>query len=670
MSNYITITMFPDVFAKTLKQGKVTWEQLCKQVEEPKVYPWKKSMPLIKLATFGDAKTKTGSLRSDENVLEVFGIEGDYDAEKVSMADAATLLKKRGVKAILFTSPSATLDKPRFRILCPFSQGREPEERHHYTGLLNAAVGGILAPESFTLSQSYYFGKGSNYYEYIIVDGEPIDMKEGQWDGVYPNAKNNDVSGDSAPRSDRIADAIRAIYANENYYRPALSLTALYFNSGMSRADAIATVKSIMQAHPNPNGDIDKYIADVDGFLASEDFKDRQLVITPEAVAKTVPAPIGNTYTMDKKGKIEPTQANLLRLLANYQLRYDEFRATYMGLFDGVVRVLDEADYARIQYKAEQMGFAKISTAMVRENVLMVCSNNTFDSAIEWGNSLVWDGVPRCETLLQKYFGADDTPYVTAASLYIASAMGGRLMEPGCKADAAIVLVGSQGAGKTVSINALAPMPDTFVEISLHSRDSDLSRHLRGKLVGELAELRGLKSKDAEDIKAWMSRTTEEWVPKYMEFTKTFKRRLTFWGSTNDNQFLNDVTGNRRWLPIKVNNPKPDLIKQDCLQIWAEAVDIFKNFGVLWQVVQELAEEARSEHFDEDPFVEDVREFLELKSAIDKFTGKEIWYGIGKIGQDFDHKAAGQVKRAMLVLGWEHKKIRQGNKSLKGYVRK
>jgi hypothetical protein len=663
MRNYnLKITRFDDVFAKKATLSEISWNDLCNQVENPQVYYQKKSMPLIKMATFGDIRTDQDSLRHDSNLLKVYGIEGDYDAEQVPMAEAAKLLEKRGITAVLFTSPSATPQKPRYRILAPFSRAYEPEERNHFAGLLNAALGGILATESFTLSQSFYYGKANTYYEVIRVEGEPIDFKDGQWEPAFPAPRQINSNGQKAPIQDRIETAIQSIYNNDAYYQPALSLTALYFNSGMSREASKATVKAIMSQHPNPNKDIKKYIADVDGFLASQDFKDQE-------EKKTFVVPLVK-FSKDKNGKILPTQANLIKLLETYQLRYDEFRAAYMGVFDGVMRVITEEDYTRIQFHSEQLGFGKVSTAMVRENVLMICMNNSFDSAIEWGNGLVWDGVERCQDLLVKYFGAEQSAYVDAASMYIASAMGGRLMEPGCKADAAIVLVGDQGAGKTVSINALAPMQDTFVEISLHSRDTDLSRHLRGKLIGELAELRGLKSKESEDIKAWMSRTTEEWVPKYMEFTKTFKRRLTFWGSTNDSQFLNDVTGNRRWLPIKVKKPHPELIKRDVEQIWAEAIYIYKNYGVLWQAVQELAEEARQEHFDEDPFVDEVRSFLNLKSAVEKFTPKEIWAGTNKFAGEFDTRANNQVKRAMSVLGWEFKPLWIGNKTVRGFVRK
>jgi hypothetical protein len=68
------------------------------------------------------------------------------------------------------------------------------------------------------------------------------------------------------------------------------------------------------------------------------------------------------------------------------------------------------------------------------------------------------------------------------------------------------VLIGLQGAGKTSAVEALSPIAEAFVEINLEKKDDDIARRLRGKLVGEIAELRGLQSRDAEAIKAWVSR--------------------------------------------------------------------------------------------------------------------------------------------------------------------
>jgi len=699
MSNYsLKLTRFDSVKADKYKTVDVEWSKLCEILRSPKEYEKREDMPLLKLATITGGKTANGSFRGDETIDEVYGIEGDYDGGLISMEDAAQKAQRMGVNLAFYSTGRSTPEAPRWRVLANLTGPVQPEERQYWVGMLNYVMGGILAPESFVLSQSFFYGKikGSDY-KVLFLDGQPIDTFDGQFDPIYAKSKEKPEAQKSASEHthtitlEEAGRMLEYISPNSSYFdwlHVGMGLKHQFGDEAFELWDEWSAKAKGVDSEGKPVYKPRVMWAKWSGFGLNPR-------VNPITIATAIKLAQANGYKPQVKaekvdaatdfgvaaggskdsftlagGKIEATQANLLVLLKHYQLRYDEFRAAYMGVFDKEVRVLEEADYTRIQLVSEAMGFKKMSTAMIRENVLMVCMNNKFDSGIEWGESLKWDGVERCQNLLHKYFGADDTPYTAAASMYIASAMGGRLMEPGCKADAAIVLVGSQGAGKTVSINALSPMDDTFAEISLHSRDADLSRLLRGKLIGELAELRGLKSKDAEDIKAWMSRTTEEWTPKYMEFTKQFKRRLTFWGSTNDIEFLNDITGNRRWLPVVVSKPDPEAIKNDREQIWAEAIYIFKNFGVLWQAVQELAEDVRKNHFDEDPLVEEVREFLRLKSAVDFFTGKEIWASTSMGIMIFDRKASQQIKRAMEYLGWTTGVKWQAGKSVRGYVKK
>jgi len=102
-----------------------------------------------------------------------------------------------------------------------------------------------------------------------------------------------------------------------------------------------------------------------------------------------------------------------------------------MGNLEGTVRVLEEADYTRIQYQAELLGFKKMSKDMIRDNILMTCMNRQFDSAIEWGESLVWDGVERCQDLLVKYFGAEQSAYVDAASASLGTMTFGEVQKIG-----------------------------------------------------------------------------------------------------------------------------------------------------------------------------------------------------------------------------------------------
>jgi len=262
-TNSLTLTIFPDVFATSLSTETISWGDLCRRVENPQVYYRKKSMPLIKLASFGDSLTDQKSYRHDSNVVEVYGIEGDYDAEIMSMNEAAKLLDQKGIEAILFTSPSATPEKPRWRVLAPLSKAIEPEERSYWTGMLNGALGGVLARESFTLSQSYYFGKGNNYYETIKTDGEFLDLKEGQWDPIYAKNKENapEVEGFIWEDSVDQNEMVRKILNSEQYYEPLLKLSAALVAQGNKPRFIIDYLRRLMLQGKDTNtkGDWKQY---------------------------------------------------------------------------------------------------------------------------------------------------------------------------------------------------------------------------------------------------------------------------------------------------------------------------------------------------------------------------------------------------------------------------
>jgi hypothetical protein len=134
----------------------------------------KEGLPLIKLATFGSLRTRKGSLRNDENVLAVYGVEVDYDGEVVPFAEACNRL--RGTLAIVYTSPSHRPDAPRWRALLPFAAAREPVERAGWALRAGAILGIELGPDSLTLSQTYYAGKINDDFQMEVIPGDPIDV--------------------------------------------------------------------------------------------------------------------------------------------------------------------------------------------------------------------------------------------------------------------------------------------------------------------------------------------------------------------------------------------------------------------------------------------------------------------------------------------------------------
>lgn len=357
----------------------------------------------------------------------------------------------------------------------------------------------------------------------------------------------------------------------------------------------------------------------LDGFAPLEDdyetliYEDDRPATPLSDAAHPLAGPSFNRDT--KSGIIKPLLQNVVLALADpdfcgHRISRDEFRDVL--LLDD--RPFKDSDYTQLTLNLvnRKHGFGPISSEMMKQAVNYVSEQHAFDSAIQWLRGLpAWDGVERVTTFCSTYLGVAPSAYAQAVSRYWWTAHAGRVLVPGIQADIAIILISSQGTGKTSSIKAMVPHPDEYVELSLLDRDEDLSRAMRGKLIGEMAELRGLNSRDLESIKAWISRQREEWVPKYLEFSRTFPRRLVLVGTSNQEEFLADETGNRRFAPLLVGERQDrDGIARDRDQLWAEGVVLFERYGVLWQEAEALAKAEHSRFEIHDAWLETVREWL------------------------------------------------------------
>ncbi|GIK24706.1 MAG: hypothetical protein BroJett006_09520 [Betaproteobacteria bacterium] len=339
----------------------------------------------------------------------------------------------------------------------------------------------------------------------------------------------------------------------------------------------------------------------------------------PVEAEKPLPLP---AFVRNRSGDILSTDDNVAKALrrpdvCGYRIGFDTFRDELMLAPEGTGewRPFSDADYTRISIPLERGGFKTTSADRLRSCVRLVADEHRFDSAMTWLDSLGWDGKPRIANFLTNYAGVEESDYTRAVSLYLFTAMAGRVLAPGCKADMVPVLVGPQGTGKSSLVAALVLAPEHFVEVSFHEDENTLARKMRGRLLGEIAELRGLRTKELEAIKAFITRTHENWVPKWQEFAKTFPRRLVFVGTTNTDEFLADETGNRRWLPVRVGRIDVEAIRRDRLQLWAEARERYKVEGILFHGAEQLAGEAHQAHLITDAWEAHVAAWLATPTA-------------------------------------------------------
>lgn len=175
------VTLFPDITGRTLQVKQLTVDAIAELIRSTHGAT-KADLPLLKLASFGDQKTREGSLRNDANALSVFGVEVDYDDEKIPFDAAMTRLREAQVEAIAYTSPSHTPETPRWRVLFPLSEQIKPSERKALVDRAQAILRfAKLDPRSWTLSQAFYYGVSAAAPEFRCetTRGLRLDMVDG-----------------------------------------------------------------------------------------------------------------------------------------------------------------------------------------------------------------------------------------------------------------------------------------------------------------------------------------------------------------------------------------------------------------------------------------------------------------------------------------------------------
>lgn len=181
----LAVTFFTSFAASEKREQSMSLRGLVPRIKNT-THTLKAKLPWLKLAKFGDQRnpkdgvpTERQSLRHDRNVLTISGVEVDYDREIVAVDEAVAVLRAAGLSGMVYTSPSHTDDTPRWRVLCPLSSDQPPAIRTAMVARLNGLFQGALSSESFTLSQSYYYGsiRSNPSHRIALVDGAYLDER-------------------------------------------------------------------------------------------------------------------------------------------------------------------------------------------------------------------------------------------------------------------------------------------------------------------------------------------------------------------------------------------------------------------------------------------------------------------------------------------------------------
>jgi predicted P-loop ATPase len=157
-----------------------------------------------------------------------------------------------------------------------------------------------------------------------------------------------------------------------------------------------------------------------------------------------------------------------------------------------------------------------------------------------------------------------------------------RVMQPGCQVDHLLVLEGDQGTRKSTALRALVG-DDWFRNSSIDLRSKDAAFTLRGCWVYEFDELDAFRGRDATRIKSFITLRVDSYRPPYGRNVVDAPRECAFVGSTNEERYLHDTTGNRRFWPVRCGAIDIPGLTAARAQLWAEAYARYAS-GELWYV--------------------------------------------------------------------------------------
>jgi hypothetical protein len=337
---------------------------------------------------------------------------------------------------------------------------------------------------------------------------------------------------------------------------------------------------------------------------------------------------------------------------------------------DGEQNDLNDARLNRLWLECDERFQFRPSLSLFSLVLHDSAEQNGFHPVRDYLDTLKWDGRPRVNMWLSIYAGATPSPYVKAVGQLFLVAAVRRVRQPGAKFDELLILESGQGLNKSNLVRALCPDAAWFKEDMSLGDDAKITiERTRGVWIAEAAEIVG-NDRDVDRIKSFLSTTVDGPVRlAYAREPVKIPRQFVVIGTTNHNEYLRDLTGNRRIWPIEVNEIDLAAMEADRDQLWAEAAHLeaagesTRLDPTLWAAAAKEQEERRSPTGWEEELVNNLGE------APGQILARDVW---GILGVDVEHrtyKNSKDLATVMRYLGFDRGYVRLRGRSTRVWTR-
>lgn len=394
-------------------------------------------------------------------------------------------------------------------------------------------------------------------------------------------------------------------------------------------------------------------------------------IISDPAPARQPIDPSKDFDRSKKSGTIYHSQHNIRLALAKLgvSVAYDEFarRINVSGL-PGYGPEYDDAASVNLRLTIDERFNFRIGKDLFADVISNEAQAGRYHPVLDYLGSLHHDGTPRVggpdhPSWLTTYAGAPDTPYVRAVGRMLLVAAVRRVRDPGCIYQELVILESAQGKNKSTALAVLAVKKEWFTDdYPLGGETRRLLEATMGRWIVEAGELKGMSRSEVAVLKNQLSRTHDESRLAYGKTSTKVARQYVAIGTTNpDGEYLRDATGNRRFLPVIIEEFDLDALKRDRDQLWAEAAALERS-GVSIRLDPALyadAAEEQDERTTVDPMDLIVCEAFE--GLVGKIRISDAWNVLGIRDRPLTDLEMTRFGTAMRKNGWARRRVREGN---------
>ena len=480
----------------------------------------------------------------------------------------------------------------------------------------------------------------------------------------------------------------------------------------------------------NNNGNINAVISNMQNYItqALKNKNVKKYRFIQKETKRVMSVDRAKTKNENEVGKIKATTQNVIEALQNREYCGFEFileeRSQNIEVIDYVEystdadgneemyfnedgkqpRPLTELDYleikSRIEYhpKNNPTGFEEISiNKILRGAVEFVARKKSYDKIQNFIDNLpklngeaLQKAIYKLENLFIYYANADverfpSEYYKAVARCFMTEIIARCLTKTGCKADYVPILQGKQGTKKSQFCLSLINDPSLIADVDFDNKTDDIIRKISGKVIGVIDEMNGFGKKQASFVKKFITFTHDTYIPKYKEFEKVVTRSVVFIGTTNEEQFLNDATGERRYYPIPIKDGAETRyleLKRDILEIYAAALHLYnedlkigteitadgkevEHNGVLFHNLESWNKQATKEFKLENPYITNIDRWLNTTYKHTEYIKSPDYFVAGEKPYKFEYLLTVDVAMFALDITKDKYNIHTHGKNIK-----